>query len=408
MKKCIVFIVHGISGGTATLSLRVGKKLLDNGYDVYYLKHSSNSAINENLFAKSGICVITDDYKNWISKLVEISKSYSNCILMTYSFELLQYVIPVVKKCKKSGTNVSYYLYAVISECMVRGNSIRTKHPVISRALNILDIPLIKKIYEQKRLIIHDENCVKTTEDALGIKLVEIEKQLIRVPYEIDDERAKARPEKNENEFIITTMARIDFPFKEYIIGLVDDVVCLSDKYPIILNIIGNGKDYQKLENKVKKCNQHGNIILHGEMEYSKAIQLIQSSNLFVGMGTGILDSASVHVPSIPVQRDTNLCLGKGYFSEDPRYFGYEKGQTGLSDISSKIVSIINMDDKEYMELCNREFDALKDNYSMEKLLNFINNNGHSEEPNCWEWMLYKLNIKILTVYSRIVGDRNE
>lgn len=398
--KCLIFCVYGSQGGTATLSFRIAKNVQGKGFDVYYLRAEDNDQTNADMLRQSGVSVITLPLSSWKKQLIKIIQKYDEAKIVIYSFEFLGLQEKVLRYFHKRDTKkvVGGFLYVVVNECLTRGNSLRDKHPKLSYLLNILDIPIILDAYLKGRIIFMDDTTIRYTENALNIRFVDKKEHTIFLPYTMG---SNASPKRRNNNFVISTMARMDFPFKGYVLGLIDICKKISMNYPIELWIIGDGEDYERVSSEVKKAeNDRLTIKLFGNMTYDKAKATIRRSDLFVGMGTGILDAASQYIPSVPVQTYHYDCLGKNYFHCDPQILGYPSNEEDLDDITPIIEKTIKMSENEYSDLCTKEHDAVNNNYNMSIFADYLINNELDAELNKNAIAQFDINLFFLKLYS--------
>ena len=91
MKKMTVFVIFrsGISGGTATLSIRIGEWLVNNGYEVLYICQNYNDMNNVKTMKKKGIQV----YKWGLKEIVDnLSKKYNGCEFNVLTYSLNEFL----------------------------------------------------------------------------------------------------------------------------------------------------------------------------------------------------------------------------------------------------------------------------------------------------------------------------
>ena len=360
-RKAVLFFVAGISGGTATLSYRIGKTYQEDGFDIFYIYNIDNSPENKQLMIKDGFHLKKASLRDWKKLSLHYAEEYGEIILYTYTLRYMTVVDSVRKELCTKSKKVSGYLYVVLNECLISGYHLKNNHAISYRIINVLNKPYIMSLYKHNKIIFMDEGCISTTENELKTKLVDSEGKLIRLPYDTENmSEAKYKDHK-----IICTMSRIDFPFKSYVLGLVDIFCNFSNNYDAELWIIGNGKDFNTLTGHIQSMPDEykERIKLFGNIDYSEVKALIRKSYVFVGMGTSLLDSVSVMIPSIPVQVHNQECMGNGFFNNNPNKLGFMKEEKGLHSISKEIYEILEMSMDDYLKLCYAEHKAFKDNY---------------------------------------------
>ena len=361
MEKSFVFFVPGVNGGTATLSYRLGTSLIQYGYDVYYVYYVNNNENNLALLKNSGITVIKEDIRNWIDTGCNILFDYDDVILIVYSFEFL-FVLEEIKR-RISDKSINIFLFNFRYDCLVYGGS-KLKMNAVHKIMNAFNKPYIKSVYRQQKLIFMDEGCVNTTENKLRITLNNSDRYIFRLPYVID-----SKPEFKKHNNRIATMTRLEFPFKGYTLGLVDLYCRLKKKYDDLeLDIIGDGPSYEVLNERIIKCSEEElkGIHLYGQLSYRDAKKIVGNAAVFIGMGTSILDAASLGIPSVVVQVHNDKCCGRCLFSEEPNCLGYEIDETDLMELDNLVDSVLKMDCDEYIQLEKKQFDALNEVYGID------------------------------------------
>lgn len=204
---------------------------------------------------------------------------------------------------------------------------------------------------------------------------------IIRLGIEIDEEI-------DDSELIeryvscygnILAIARLEFPFKAYVLGLVDAFEKLCPDYPKLqLTIIGDGNSRDLLIEKIERLDisvRERIKIIYG-VEYAKLKKYIDNAYVHVGMGTTLLDCANRYVPSIIGVAYDASDISYGYWSNNWHIVGGLKNEqlTDTSTISEDLKSVLNMDKQTYIEICKKHRYCLDQHYGIEGIMTKIAN----------------------------------
>lgn len=361
MNKALFFIVRGITGGTATLAFRLGCAFKDKGYDIFYIKELSNNNKNEKMMIDSGFNVITNKQSRWMSDIIKCSKGYDSVILITYIFDYVHVLEKVKHRLSKDGVKTNVFLYSALPDCMIVGGGNNRHRGLIYKFINSLNKEFIYSLNKSRQILYQDEAAIETHEKVLNMSLPNAHDQIFRIPYNAPSGYHAGIKEKK----VISTMARMDFPFKGYIIGLIDIFSEIKKHMDVELWIIGNGQSMDELKEKISSLDSEvkNNIKLYGYMDYQEAKDTIRKSTVFVGMGTGVLDAASMYIPAFAVLPYTYECKGKGSFGDNPNDIAFFN-ESELHVLTDDIASILQMDNTNYLKTCNESREAVESNYS--------------------------------------------
>ncbi len=383
-KKACVFLVHGMSGGTATLSYRIGQEYMSRGYSIFYICSEMNSMDNYRLFSQAGFNVRVMKKIRWKSYVKKNIEANTELLMLSYSYELFRYAEIIEKNYCSSKS----FLYVVHERTLYRGGEKKTW---LTDLFNKINHYYIKTIEENGRLLFMEGAIAEKSEIMLNMKFERCKGNICPLPYIFPNRINLAKKNK-----IISTMARIDFPFKAYLLGLVDILNRILDEgVDVELWIIGDGPSMRELRNKVDQMSddKKDKVKLVGSLAYDEAKAMISNTYVFVGMGTGIIDAVSTGVPAIVVKPFINECMGKGFFSEHPDILGYMSDDKDVSNITDTLKEILGMSEEKYNTLCSLEYESAKDYYSFDKMYKLITSieiksKGHS----LFEVLGYKMN----------------
>ena len=156
----------------------------------------------------------------------------------------------------------------------------------------------------------------------------------------------------NRRKLKIVSIARAEFPFKGYLIGLLDLLETFKADYEIKVSIVSYGNGVQRLENHIKEKNFPENIEvkLYGRTEYTKLKEMFSDCTVYIGMGTSVLDAAQYGIPCIVIKPWTMRIIGRDFFSyKHPQVGFYGKGDE--SDVLAQILAVMDMTNDEYFSL---------------------------------------------------------
>ncbi len=188
----------------------------------------------------------------------------------------------------------------------------------------------------------------------------------------LDDNVEHIRP-VFRREIKLLTIGRLEFPFKEYVLGVVDVVSTLINQgYKIQLTIVGDGSDRDILQEKLDSIDSKTKKSIQwvGEVLPDKLKDYYSRCNLYIGCGATLIEASSYYVPSIIVYSYQHEDKCVGFFSENKRCIGLIEGDKGpVRKMSDCILQVIDMNDLEYNNFCNEARKTFEEHYSIERNL---------------------------------------
>lgn len=184
-------------------------------------------------------------------------------------------------------------------------------------------------------------------------------------------EMVKKKADERKKKFTILTVARMDFPFKGYVYGLVNNIDRLEVKdAEIILNVIGDGPDFKLVKELVanKELKQNLNINLLGSIPYEKLNQFYKQATIFAGGGTTLIEACKYGTPSIVTTDNQMGTCCAGYMNEEYDNVGgiIENEE---KEIIQLLENIYNMSNEEYIRISEKCYEIVKKEYDINNIL---------------------------------------
>lgn len=358
----------GVFGGSHTLMLRMCRWLRSHHYNVsIFCISASNTEIVE---AMKGIGVSIEVIGNFDLKLLK--NALNKTLLLDSSVKIINFTLEkwLNVECVKKmyGFTVQNIIYDIHPATFYKGDSL----PFVFLRKHA------RKEFRRIVLRAHDNNAIISMEKT-NIKSVrnyygygeEYNPPILSLPM-ICERNAQCEEiiRTGFDSNIIMTAARADFPYKGYLMGLVDDFATLKKKYTgLKLLIITAGNDLPKLKRKIDGFDENikKDITISGWVKYPKLIELMEKCKVFVGMGTTILDAALQYKIVISSAFNTLEHKSCGFFSDNPFILGPAENE--CSAALPYLDSVFSMDFEEYKTQCNKSFDEAYNNYNIDNML---------------------------------------
>lgn len=220
------------------------------------------------------------------------------------------------------------------------------------------------------RVVFMDEMCANSYKKLYGYAN-NIPFKILRLPLE----EPKILQERTEhgNAINILSIARAEFPFKGYLIGLIKEFQNARFAADIKLTIISHGDGFPELKelSERKTDNNRVQINVLGQIDYEQLNKYYRNSDLYIGMGTTVIEAAANRSVSIPVRPYTYKLVSDKFFFENPQCIALEKdGDIPTTELISRY---INSSKEEREEMKRKSYQAFKDNYSMSAFLQQLN-----------------------------------
>lgn len=178
---------------------------------------------------------------------------------------------------------------------------------------------------------------------------------ILALPNQPKIQDLESRSEERGKRFEIITCARMSFPHKGYMLGLIRSFSALKNRYPqAVLTIVGDGAGKAEVISLIDSfdISVSSSIELTGELNQSEYHNRLRNAHLFVGLAGALTQAAGESLPSIVMRHSTYKCEGYG-FIEDVKEGERLSGVAGI-DVTPLIESVITMGNKEYIEHCHQ------------------------------------------------------
>lgn len=367
MYKNIVFVGYLSNyGGIETLILRMTKWLTNNKISVIIICDSdrTENATLVDEITNAGACIYRCSFRKYSnifdSSMCEcISK---DSLFIVFSFPaLLVADVFVARDISNSLIFYDPHQYGLFMDYW-------SQNEIIKPVLRLASIIITKRMSRRHQIIYMDYLCKNRTLKDMHIR-DKYDDDVVFLPMEILPlKRQEIEAKRKKEEFVILSICRMTFPFKGYVIGLIDEFVELYEKNPKLrLILIGTGENQDELQSKLDKVapKVRESIKWIPGVPYSKLAEYFDKAHLYVGMGTTVADAVNHGVPSLAIGSYTYQCQGYDFFYKDATNLG---GLFGKNNIAGFIKSIINLDIDEYCDLVERDYAALKSVYDIESM----------------------------------------
>lgn len=276
-----------------------------------------------------------------VGTIQKYRKDYSEGSINFICFQLVDYCY-LNSSINKEDKLILYVMHFA-SLCMGKRGKIQFVKDIWKKIIPILLVRLMKA----NSLYVMDEATVDYTRAYYNNRLLNsIKFNIIRIPIDIVEVDTDAFQRTNKNS--ILTIARADFPFKGYLLGLIKYMKRIPTKY--ILDIVSYGKDeymiHEVLAHESESVKKR--VHLHGKMNLEDIEELYDNSIVYIGMGTTILDASQRGIISIPVKPDTYDLQANNIFIEDYRKIMDDSEDSNRFE--NLLDSILNMSPKYYRD----------------------------------------------------------
>ncbi len=359
-RKLIFVYTLDFAGGAETLLLRMCKWLKSNKLECEIWSYGQN---NKELIEELRTNNVTITYFGWndkkkIEKMIE--KESENTIYIYFVFEDFMMMEWINGKIK--GSSMNNILYVIHLNQLLKVRSVKSEF--IKKKLKAYYKKIVVKLVDDNRVFFMDYSCVEKFMEYYEISDDMKQKvSIIPLPIIIDEGQ---KPDIEKIEYDILAASRTEFPFKGYLLGLVDDFRILKSKYPEIkMLIISDGPDKNDLKKKIENGSKDG-ISWIPFVPYEKYSEYVKKGKLFIGMGTSVLDAVNACRPALMVLPFSTECRAVDYFDSDPLEIA---SNTAEKDSIQMIENVMCMDDAAYAIWCVKSKETLKQYYDIDNIM---------------------------------------
>lgn len=361
----VVYDTLGVYGGSHTLMLRMGEWLNSHNIKMTIIGTSISNTEIVNKLRYNNVRVIKADLNDSKKGLKIFNKLLSIEPIKVYCFSWNHY-LDVERIKKKFNLIFDNFVYCIHPETFKKGIGFKT------RLLRDYSIRSYRKILERMNangsLVSLDKVNISESEKYLHCKLKKSTPVVYLPMYciERDDKEDIIKDGFSSNTLL--TAARADFPYKGYMIGLVDIFAKLKKSFPKMkLEYVASGDDILQLKEKIAQQDDivRESIELHGWVEYEELKSMMRKCRVFIGMGTSVFDAALQYKPSIVVKFNTLECISDHFVSENPTYMT-TVSQNCQNSAEQRIRDAFEWNYEEYSIRSRESFNKTKEIYDID------------------------------------------
>lgn len=354
----VFYYKHLVLGGAELLIEKLGRELKSIGEDTFVCCESISCDMEKRLKA-SNIGLYKNICLNKLGKFRNMFLEYRT--LNIICFQIVDFCC--IKHSVFNDDRVLLYVMHYASLCM----GLKGKNKLLRSIWKYLIPNLLKKLDDCHELVVMDETTVNYTKRYFKSKLVnEMPFHIVRIPIDIVN-----ASEVNYDRYScksILSIARADFPFKGYLVGLMRYV----DKIPddISLDIVAYGKDEKVLNEQYALLteDQKKKVHLHGKTNFEELERYFKSAKVYIGMGTTILDAAQRGIISVPVKADTYELFATDYFCNNYKKL-VDDSTVEENKIKWLIQNVLDLNKQQYKEQALKNRKAAVDNYGTDRIV---------------------------------------
>lgn len=368
----VIYDTLGSYGGSHTLMLRMCEWLKNHDINVSIACiDDSNHEIVDRL-KRIGVNVIKADFQYAKKGKLIIQKMMAKDNLSFICFSWIKY-LDIERIKKKYHFEFNNILYCIHPETFLKGRSLKARL-LINYSKRIYG-RIFKRMVDNNSIISVDPQYIIGTYDYFDFCYLKSVKT-IPIPMLIPNiDNYENIIKKGFESNIIMTAARAEFPYKGYLIGLIDDFDKISKDYKNTeLVIVSSGDDIQLLKDKInsKVNNCLHKIKLISWLNYDELKDEMKKAKVFIGMGTTVFDAALLYKPSIVVAYNTFDNLSDHFVEENPLLTASNPKCTNRAITYLKQALGWSFD--EYRSHCINSFTKVRNSYDADNCMKTILN----------------------------------
>lgn len=327
--------------GTLTLTVRLAKYFQEMGHTVFLVKYQKSKLI-KGVVPENNILSIKD-----ILLPDKVFKQYcaTNPVDVIYCLTNEAVITAFILKRK-------YYPDAKIIIGVYHPNQFMEETKYFDNYINILNKKIAKNI-PGENLVFMDSICLKTTEDYYKVKYPKA--SLISLPIDTPAYNMERKVEFGK----IVSIGRI-VDFKRYNFFVLDSLFKLKkENYSFKYHVVGDGDELPVLKKKVSDLNLEEDVVFHGKVEYEELISILENAYLFIGMGTSVIESAILGIPSLVAIAYNNSDTTYGFINNVPYGIVGEFGEKLPSyHMEDSLRAVLDISKQDYLKLSEDSYKA--------------------------------------------------
>lgn len=187
---------------------------------------------------------------------------------------------------------------------------------------------------------------------------------------------------RNPLKYKVVSIGRLT-GFKTYNQYMINVVKTLRDEgYNIEYYVYGEGEQFDEIQNLIKFNNLEESVFMKGTIDYNQISEVLADAFVFIGMGTSVIEAGLNKVPSIVAIAYSTDSVSHGFIHELPMYnCGEVVEGLKIEKVENLIKRLIELNDSQYQELCDKTYDFLSQKYDLNILMNdLINYIGENQQ----------------------------
>lgn len=362
----IIFVYENIvTGGVYSLLLRFCKSLTKHNIESTVVCKKIDKKCKEAFINNNISFTLLRSYRQYDFKT--LLNNDSNLLI---TFEASSYIECVSLFFKNDNTKVLLYSVHPYTFDYFR---IISKYKILKMIFYNKYIEFFNNEFENSHFIFMDEDTIIYSLNSVGREChsEKLEDYILRLIVLNDDIVAGRKEAFTNRGKSILTVTRADFPFKGYIKGLLEIFSNLKRKNEDLkLTIITSGYHVDHIK---KWAGDMKDVLIIDSIAYDKLHNYYKNANLYIGMGTTILEASINGSISIPVLPYTYDCKADCLFAEKPKWLVSQADNN--SNALSLIDKVLMLNANQRKEIIDNTIDEISCIYGedeiIEKLLYF-------------------------------------
>lgn len=189
----------------------------------------------------------------------------------------------------------------------------------------------------------------------------------------IDYKSLHKRNVSRHDKFKILTVSRFEFPFKGYLLGMLNSLKNVSFPNDYELIIVGNGPNYDDFVDAMNVLEDDivRHIKLVGEVDYTLLGKYYSEASAYVGMGTTLLEASQNGVPSIVASAFQIGEKSTGFLFDSRYNLGGNSNieSSSVTTISECLQKVVKSSYQEYQEMAESCYEVNFVDYNLDDVM---------------------------------------